>query len=68
MEEHQIYHRHRNVRIGQVEYRPEEVVVVIHQERQPARHAVPLEEREVEHIDHLTHQERAVSLAQRGYA
>ena len=64
MEEQQIYHRHRDVCVGQVEYRTEEVVVVVYKERQPVGHAIPLEEREVEHIDHLTHQECAVTLAE----
>ena len=67
MEEHQIYHRHRYICIRYIEYRTEEVVVVVHQERQPARHVVPLEQREVEHINHLAHQECAVTLAQRSH-
>ena len=65
MEEQQIDHCARDISVGQIENRAEEVVVVIDQEREPLGAAVPLEEREVEHIDHLTHQECAVTLAQR---
>ena len=55
LEQQQIDHRHRNIGIGKVKDRPEEVVVVIDQERQKIGAAIPAEEREVEHIDHLTH-------------
>ena len=63
----QIYHCARYVGVGQIEYRAKEVVVVINQEIKPARNAIPLEQREVEHIYHLTHHKRTISLAQRGH-
>ena len=43
VESAQIYHRHRNIGVGKVEDSTEEVVVVIHQERQPVGYVVPLE-------------------------
>ena len=63
VEEQQIYHRHRYIGIGKVKDRPEEVVVVIDQERQKIGAAIPAEEREVEHIDHLTHHKSCVVTA-----
>ena len=67
MEYQQIDHCARYIGIGQVEYRAKEVVVVVHKEVQPTWYAIPLEQREVEHIDNLAHHKGAVALAKRGY-
>ena len=56
LEQQQISRRNADVRISEVENRTKEVVVVINQETQPARHTIPLKQREIEHIHHLTHQ------------
>ena len=56
VENEQIDCRYTDVGVGQVEYRSKEIVVVVHQKIEPRWHVVPLEEWEVEHIDHLTHQ------------
>ena len=63
LEQDHIDRRHADIGVGKVEYRAKEIVVVIHQKVQPARHAIPLEQWEVEHIHHLAHQERTVTLA-----
>ena len=39
---------------------PKKVVVAVHQEVQEPRYTVPLEEREIEHVDDLAHHETGV--------
>ena len=64
LKQKQIDYGNGDVGIGQIEDRPEEVVVAVDQKAQDARHAVPLEERKVEHVDHLAHHESGVVAAQ----
>ena len=47
VEQQEVNHRHRDITIREVEDRTKEVVVAIHQEREPLRAAVALEEGEV---------------------
>ena len=49
-----------DVGVGEVEDRAEEIVVAVDQKPQEARHAVPLEQREIEHVDDLAHHEAGV--------
>ena len=67
VENQQIDNRTRDIGIGEVEDCPEEVVVVIDEKTKPIGYAIPLKQWEVEHIYNLAHQERAVTLAQRGH-
>ena len=53
-----------DIGIGQVEDGPEKIVVAVHQEVQEPRYAVPLEEREIEHVDDLAHHEPGVVSAE----
>ena len=48
LKQKQIDCRHGDIGIGQVEDGAEKVVAAVDQKRQPARHAVPLEEREID--------------------
>ena len=56
----QIDYGYRDVGIRQIEDRSEEVVVAVDQKPQQPRHTVPLEQREVEHVDDLPHHEPGV--------
>ena len=49
-----------DIGIGQVEDGSEKVVVAVHQEVQEPRYTVPLEEREIEHVDHFAHHKPGV--------
>ena len=53
-----------DIGIGQVEDGSEKVVVAVHQEVQEPRYTVPLEEREIEHVDDLAHHESGVVSAE----
>ena len=66
LEKQQVNDRYRYICVRQVEDRTEEVVVGIDQESEQAGHTVPLEKREIEHIDHFAHHERGVVTAQMG--
>ena len=68
VENQQIDHRNRDITVREVEDRTEEVVVAIHQEREPLRTTVPLEEGEVEHIDHLAHHKAGIRATEMGHA
>ena len=60
LKQKQIDCRHGDIGIGQVEDGAEEIVVAVHEELQQARYAVPLKQREIEHIDDLAHHETGV--------
>lgn len=60
LKQKQIDNGHGDIGIGQVEDGPEKVVVAVHQEVQEPRYTVPLEEREIEHVDDLAHHEPGV--------
>ena len=66
VEQQEVNHRHRDITIREVEDRTEEVVVAIHKEREPLRTTVPLEEGEVEHIDHLAHHKAGIRATEMG--
>ena len=67
VEQQEVNHRHRDITIREVEDRTKEVVVAIHQEREPLRTTVPLEEGEVEHIDHLAHHKAGIRATEMGH-
>lgn len=67
LEEQQVDGGNRNVDIGQVEDGSEEVAAAVDQEVEPRRAVCPVEEREVEHIDHLPHQEGGIGAAEFGH-
>ena len=48
LKQKQIDYRHGDVGVGQIEDRPEEVVVAVDQKAQEPRHVVPLEQRAAE--------------------
>ena len=60
MKQKQIDYSDGDVGIRQIEDGAEKVVVAVDQKAQQARHAVPLKQREIEHVDHLAHHEAGV--------
>ena len=60
LKQKQIDDCHRDVGIGQIEDRAEEIVVAVDQKPQQAGYAVPLEQREIEHVDHFAHHKPGV--------
>ena len=64
LKNYQIYDSDGDVCIGEVENCPEEVVVGIDQEVEPARATIPLKQREVEHIDHTPHHKGSVAASE----
>ena len=56
-------YRYRDVGVGEIEYRPEEIVVFVDEEREPLRDALPAEQREVEHVYDFAHEKRGVAIA-----
>ena len=66
LEQKQINDCNRDICVGQIEDRAEEVIVAVDQESQHTRHAVPLEQREIEHVDDLSHHESGVVAAEFG--
>ena len=60
LKQKQIDYGYGNVGVGQIEDGAEKVVVAVHQEVQEPRYTVPLEEREIEHVDHFAHHKPGV--------
>ena len=60
LKQKQIDYGYGDVGVGQIEDGAEKVVVAVYQEAQQARHAIPLEQRKIEHVNHLAHHESGV--------
>ncbi len=64
LKQKQIDGRNRNISIGQIENRTEEIIMAVDQKTQYVRHAIPLKQREIKHIHHLAHHETGVMSAE----
>ena len=67
LEDQQVDNGYRDICVGKVEDCAEEVVARINKEAEPLRAAVPLEEREVEHIHNATHHKWSIAVAEVRY-
>ena len=66
LKQQQIDNGNGDIGVGQVEDGAEEIVVAVDEELQPSGYAVPLKQREVEHVDHASHHEAGVMAAELG--
>ena len=60
LKDKQIDHCARDIGIGNIEHRTEEVAIATNEEAKEVGAAIPLEEWQVHHIDDLTHQQSAI--------